>query len=58
MIDGGSRSIEGQNTQGPGYMFVGKFQGTDVYLGEIRTDDAGAAASSWAGMASLGFAHR
>lgn len=41
VIDGGPRTIEGVATQGPEYEFVGKFQGTDVTLGEVRTDEAG-----------------
>jgi hypothetical protein len=41
VIDGGPRSIEGPDAQSPESRFVGKFQGTEVYLGEIRTDAAG-----------------
>jgi hypothetical protein len=41
VIDGGPRSIEGRGTQGPDYRFIGQFQGTDVYLGEVRTDAEG-----------------
>src|SRR5262249_1476605 len=41
IIDGGPRSLEGKKTQGPTYRFVGQFQGTDVFLGEIRTDEEG-----------------
>jgi L-Lysine epsilon oxidase N-terminal/L-lysine epsilon oxidase C-terminal domain len=41
VIDGGPRSIEGSDIQGPEYEFVGQFQGTEVSLGEIRTDEAG-----------------
>jgi hypothetical protein len=40
-IDGGARTIEGTSTQGEAYRFQGQFQGTDVYLGELRTDDQG-----------------
>jgi len=41
VIDGGPRSIEAPNAQDPAPQFIGKFQGTDVYLGEIRTDAEG-----------------
>jgi hypothetical protein len=41
IIDGGLRRIEGKNTQGPEYAFRGRFQTTDVYLGELRTDADG-----------------
>jgi len=47
-IDGGTRTIEGKNTHGDAYRFQGKFQGTDVYLGELRTDERGRLLS-WAG---------
>jgi len=40
-IDPGPKSIRGKNTQGPDYEFRGKFQNVGVYLGEVRTDDAG-----------------
>lgn len=40
-IDGGEVTIEGRGTSGGEYAFRGRFQGTDVYLGELRTDDAG-----------------
>jgi len=40
-IDGGPRTIEGKGTQGASYEFRGKFQGIDVYLGELRTDEDG-----------------
>jgi hypothetical protein len=40
-IDGGARTIEGKNTHGAAYRFQGRFQGTDVYLGELRTDPQG-----------------
>ena len=41
IIDGGPKSIEGNETYGPGYEFHGMFQGNDIDLGEIRTDNAG-----------------
>jgi hypothetical protein len=41
VIDGGPRSIEGRGTQGEEYRFDGAFQGTPVYLGELRTDPDG-----------------
>lgn len=45
MIDPGPKSIRGKSVQGPGYEFRARFRvaGTsaDVYLGELRTDDAG-----------------
>jgi hypothetical protein len=41
VIDAGPKSIRGKDTQGPEYEFRGKFQKVDVYLGEVRTDDAG-----------------
>jgi len=40
-IDAGPRSIEGRGQSGNQYAFDGAFQGTPVYLGEIRTDEAG-----------------
>ncbi|HEU0051973.1 MAG TPA: LodA/GoxA family CTQ-dependent oxidase, partial [Longimicrobium sp.] len=40
-IDGGPRTIEGISTSGPQYHFDGAFQGTPVYLGELRTDEKG-----------------
>ena len=41
-IDPGPRSISGTDESGPRYMFdTGTFLGTPVYLGELRTDDAG-----------------
>lgn len=40
-VDGGARTIEGVNTSGAGYRFEGEFQGTPVYLGELRTDENG-----------------
>ena len=42
VIDPGPRSISGRAKQGPEYEFgSGAFFGTPVYLGELRTDDAG-----------------
>jgi hypothetical protein len=41
VIDGGPRSIRGTDTSGEEYQFWGKFQKTDVYLGEVQTDNAG-----------------
>lgn len=41
VIDGGPKTIEGMSTQGSEYEFRGSFQGTGVYLGEVRTDAAG-----------------
>jgi hypothetical protein len=42
IIDPGSRSISGRDIQGPDYEFNnGKFMGTKVPLGELRTDEAG-----------------
>jgi hypothetical protein len=42
MIDAGPRSIKGKSQSGKKYAFDdGKFMGTTVYLGELRTDDAG-----------------
>lgn len=42
IIDPGSRSISGRNTQGDAYKFNGgEFMGKEVPLGEVRTDDAG-----------------
>jgi hypothetical protein len=40
-IDGGARSIAGPGQGGAGYELNGAFQGTPVYLGELRTDEAG-----------------
>ncbi|WP_224367630.1 LodA/GoxA family CTQ-dependent oxidase [Hyalangium versicolor] len=40
-IDGGERSIQGAHTYGSQYRFEGQFQGTPVYLGELRTDESG-----------------
>lgn len=42
IIDPGSRSISGRNTEGEPYRFDnGEFMGKQVPLGELRTDDAG-----------------
>jgi hypothetical protein len=43
VIDPGPRHISGCNTHGgPAHTCdIGKFMGTPVYLGELRTDDAG-----------------
>lgn len=41
VIDGGPKTIEGTGTQGSDYEFRGTFQGTGVYLGELRTDPDG-----------------
>lgn len=42
MIDPGPRKISGKKQSGKKYAFdSGKFMGTTVYLGELRTDDAG-----------------
>src|SRR4051812_14182090 len=42
VIDPGPRRISGKKTSGKKYAFdSGKFMGTSVYLGELRTDDAG-----------------
>lgn len=41
VIDGGSRTIAGTGISGPDYEFHGSFTGTDVYLGELRTDGRG-----------------
>ncbi|HYF44631.1 MAG TPA: LodA/GoxA family CTQ-dependent oxidase, partial [Acidimicrobiales bacterium] len=40
-IDAGPRTIGGPRQSGDQYAFNGAFQGTPVYLGELRTDDAG-----------------
>ncbi|HEX8093702.1 LodA/GoxA family CTQ-dependent oxidase [Jatrophihabitans sp.] len=40
IIDPGPRSVTGCDTQGPAFD-TGTFLGTPVYLGELRTDDAG-----------------
>lgn len=42
IIDPGPRSISGRNQNGPQYYFdSGEFIGEKVYLGELRTDEAG-----------------
>ncbi|MEA2183609.1 MAG: hypothetical protein QOF69_2794 [Solirubrobacteraceae bacterium] len=42
VIDPGSRTISGAGASGPQYRFAsGEFFGKKVYLGELRTDDAG-----------------
>lgn len=42
VIDPGPRSISGRNQSGPEYRFdTGTFFGTEVYLGELRTEEAG-----------------
>lgn len=41
VIDGGPRTIQGKATHGGEYRFEGEFQGTGVYLGELRTDEKG-----------------
>lgn len=41
VIDGGARTIAGAGKSGPEHEFIGAFQGTPVYLGEVRTDPAG-----------------
>jgi len=41
-IEPGQRRIAGPNQQGPAYCFdSGRFMGKPVYLGELRTDEAG-----------------
>jgi hypothetical protein len=42
VIDPGARTIRGADASGPQYRFdSGEFFGTKVYLGELRTDEAG-----------------
>lgn len=42
IIDPGAREIDGKSTMGPAHRFdTGKFEGESVYLGELRTDEAG-----------------
>jgi hypothetical protein len=42
VIDPGARTIQGRDRSGPQYRFAsGEFCGKRVYLGELRTDDAG-----------------
>jgi hypothetical protein len=40
-IDGGARTVSGRSVSGADNEFIGRFQGTPVYLGELRTDEAG-----------------
>jgi L-Lysine epsilon oxidase N-terminal/L-lysine epsilon oxidase C-terminal domain len=40
-IRGGCKAIAGPNAGGPDFTFVGKFFDDEVYLGELKTDDAG-----------------
>lgn len=42
VIDPGARTISGREVSGPAYRFdTGRFRGRPVYLGELRTDQAG-----------------
>ncbi|MFC3034024.1 LodA/GoxA family CTQ-dependent oxidase [Pseudoalteromonas fenneropenaei] len=41
LIDGGQHSVCGKNQQGSNTRFVGCFEHTSVYLGEMRTDNEG-----------------
>jgi L-Lysine epsilon oxidase N-terminal/L-lysine epsilon oxidase C-terminal domain len=41
VIDGGEKTIAGKDTAGAAHEFRGRFMDTDVYLGELRTDDKG-----------------
>ncbi|OHU84311.1 MULTISPECIES: LodA/GoxA family CTQ-dependent oxidase [Pseudoalteromonas] len=41
LIDGGEYTVSGVNQDGANSKFVGKFEGKDVYLGEMRTDEQG-----------------
>jgi hypothetical protein len=42
VIDPGPRTVQGPNKSGPAYRFdTGQFMNKPVYLGELRTDDAG-----------------
>jgi hypothetical protein len=42
VIDPGQRTIAGRSQAGPAHWFAsGEFWGTEVYLGEVRTDEAG-----------------
>ena len=41
VIDGRLKSIEGKGTLGPDYHFCGRCFSTDVYVGEIQTDESG-----------------
>jgi hypothetical protein len=65
-IDPGPRTISGTGQQGPAYRFdTGTFFGTPVYLGELRTDEAGrlvflgghGEAASYNGMQAVTFAN-
>lgn len=62
----GERTIAGRDQQGPAYAFAnGRFMGTEVYLGELRTDDNGrlfvlgghGKSASWNGAAAITFAN-
>ena len=41
VIDAGSKAIQGSNEAGAEYEMIGHFLGQPVYLGELRTDEAG-----------------
>ncbi len=41
LIDGGENEVSGTDVSGASSRFVGEFQGTSVYLGEMRTDSEG-----------------
>ena len=65
-ITPGERRIAGCNQQGPAYAFAnGRFMGTEVYLGELRTDAQGrlivlgghGKAASYNGAAAITFAN-
>lgn len=62
----GERTISGRDQQGPAYAFAnGRFMGTEVYLGELRTDENGrlfvlgghGKSASWNGAAAITFAN-
>jgi hypothetical protein len=62
----GERTISGRDRQGPAYAFAnGRFMGTEVYLGELRTDENGrlfvlgghGKSASWNGAAAITFAN-
>jgi hypothetical protein len=63
-ITPGERSVSGRDTQGPRFD-NGKFMGTEVYLGELRTDAAGrlivlgghGKSASWNGARAITFAN-
>src|SRR5690606_3319664 len=40
-IEPGERKISGKDTSGKKHRFEGEFVGREVYLGELRTDEAG-----------------